>query len=136
MVVVGILATNVQLFYNTRFLGVSYRKWLFYQIKTIGAVYAVAAVSRVIVGMIPNGFLLSIGPFGLDHELFVGSVLLCLSGLLYLVIVGGLFVAFPGLAGVRRDELGHLVATISALLRGYVGESGQSADRAGRERPE
>jgi O-antigen/teichoic acid export membrane protein len=105
MVFVNILATNVQLYYNTKFLGISFRKWIVVQLKIIGIIYVIGAVSHLISAKIPGELLISLDIFNFDPDLFTASVRLGISGLMYITIVFILFIAAPDLAGIKRDEL-------------------------------
>ena len=105
LVSVNIIATNLQLYYNTKFLGISFRKWLVLQFKIIGIIYVIAAVSHWIAAMIPGELFMFPDILNIDPDFLTTFVRLGFSGLLYMVIVLILFIAAPDLAGIKRDEL-------------------------------
>lgn len=99
MVAVQFLATNVQLFCNTRYLGISYRKWLLYQLAMIPFVYLVAwgvseGASLLMPSLSPDaGGLLSVG------------ISLAGTGVAYCAAIVLVVLAFPRMAGLGREEL-------------------------------
>ncbi|MBI5485461.1 MAG: lipopolysaccharide biosynthesis protein [Deltaproteobacteria bacterium] len=109
MVVVNIVGTNIQLYYNTKFLGISFPKWIFLQVKTVGIVYGAAAVACFLSLRLPDSFIQPFSFVRIDPAVFTAAIRLGLSGLLYLLFVFALVVAAPGLAGVGRDELKQIV---------------------------
>jgi hypothetical protein len=102
---VNIIATNIQLYYNTKFLGISFRKWLLLQLKLIGIIYVIAAVSNMITAGIPGDLLMSLDIFSIDPSVFISLVRIGLSGLLYLAIIFILIILAPDLAGIGRDDI-------------------------------
>lgn len=108
MVFVNIIATNIQLYYNTRFLGISFRKWLFLQLKLIGIIYVIAAVSNMITAGIPLELLMSLNIFSIDPAVLIALVRISLSGLLYMAIIFILIILAPDLVGIGRDDIKHL----------------------------
>lgn len=100
MVLVQIIATNVQLYYNTRYLGISYLKWLLFQVMLIpllyGIAYGISSVSLSTLLLIPqsgmNGFVANIATF-------------VVSGAIYCLVVAVVVYLFPGIAGLSRDDI-------------------------------
>jgi O-antigen/teichoic acid export membrane protein len=107
MVTVNIIATNIQLYYNTKFLGISFKRWIVLQVKTIGVIYVIATFSYMMTDRIPDGLLMSLDIFNIDSSVFLASVRVGLCGLSYIMIVFILLIVAPDLAGVGRDELKH-----------------------------
>jgi O-antigen/teichoic acid export membrane protein len=105
MVIVNIIATNIQLFYNTKFLDISFRNWLVYQLKLVGIIYGIAAVSHVIIAGIPDALLMSLDIFRIDPSVFIALVRIGISGLLYLTIIFILLILAPDLAGIGRHDV-------------------------------
>ena len=122
MVLVNIFATNIQLYYNTVFLGIPFRKWLFLQVKLIGIVYMIAAASDVITAWVPFEVLTVPGTFGIDPAVYHALVHIGLSGLLYLATIFIVIIVAPDLAGIGKDE-------IRAIYLQYVNRSSTRKDK-------
>jgi len=105
MVAVNVVGTNIQLYYNTKLLDLSYVKWLLLQVKTIGVVYVAAAISCLVSGRIPAAFLPAPEFLHLQPSVLHASFRLGFSAILYLMIVFAMVIATPGLAGIDREEL-------------------------------
>ena len=122
MVIVNVIAANIQLYYNTKFLNISFRKWLVLQLKLIGIIYAIAAVSSRITAAIPRELLMSLDIFNIDPAIFIALARIGLSGLLYLSIIFILLIVVPDFAGIGRYEIRH-------LFRQYVNKAAALNDK-------
>jgi O-antigen/teichoic acid export membrane protein len=98
MVAVQFLATNVQLYCNTRYLGISYAGWALYQALMIPLVYAVALATSFACAELFAATNLVGG--------IAGTVaLFAVSGLLYCLTLAVVVCCFPGIVGSSRAEL-------------------------------
>lgn len=100
MVLMQFVATNVQLYCNTRYLDISYRKWLWYQISVIPMVYALAYT----VSQFTSGFFRSILPDRIN-ELLISSMDFILSGMVYSAMVVLIVLVIPKIAGLSREDV-------------------------------
>lgn len=105
MVLMNILGTNVQLYFNTRYIHTSYVKWIILQFKIIGVLYAAAWSAYHLINTIPDDFLPSLLFLHLAPSAALALVRIGLAGAIYLFVIGVLLLAAPEIAGVRRDEL-------------------------------
>jgi O-antigen/teichoic acid export membrane protein len=105
MLLLQFVGTNIQLYFNTRFLGVSFRKWMIHQLKTVGIIYALALLSRFVAAKIANDYFSAWNVFNIDSHAFTASLHLGFSGIFFIVIVFSVFITAPSLAGIKRDEL-------------------------------
>lgn len=107
MVLVQFLATNLQLYCNTRYLGISYWKWLLFQFTMIPLVYGVAfAVSwgenLVVQRYFP----------GKVNDIFSNALAFTFTGIGYCLTVLALVYLAPRLAGLSRGEISFKVSSI------------------------
>lgn len=104
-----LVGTNVQLYFNTKFLGVPYRRWMLYQIEIIGLVYLVALLSWHIAALIPIGHISLWG--GVHYGGVLGRNILALgfSSAVYIILLGLLVWGRPALAGMSNGDLGKLL---------------------------
>lgn len=100
MVIVQIIGTNVQLYCNTRYLGISYLKWLLYQAGMIPLMYGLAYGAAFVLGSIFHRlFPVSVNNLTGTIALFVaGGLLFCLAVAIVVYII-------PSIAGTSRDEI-------------------------------
>lgn len=105
IVAAQVIATNVQLYCNTRYLGIAYWKWLVYQVGMIPLLYVLAwgASFTALHGV---QAVLPAGATGLTPTI----VLFVTAGMLFCLAVAALVWLFPGIAGLSRGELkfGHI----------------------------
>jgi O-antigen/teichoic acid export membrane protein len=104
MVVMNVLGTNIQLFYNTRYLDTSFVKWVVLQLKVVVLLYAAAWAAYFVINRVPGDLLLGLNFLHLAPATFGTIVRFGLAGLTYLAMVAVLVVAAPELAGVGKDE--------------------------------
>jgi O-antigen/teichoic acid export membrane protein len=121
MVCINILVTNIQLFYNTRFLGVSFWKWVIVQLKIIGIIYSIAVAAHLVASLMPSRPFMFMDVFRIDRDLSSALLRVVVSGLIYMPSVVILLVAAPDLAGVKRDELRHFAENICRMLNNKWG---------------
>lgn len=108
MVLIQILGTNAQLYFNTKFLGISFSKWVVLQFKVVGVVYAISLVSYFMSGQISDSFLLSLNTFGIVQSLFNSVFHLALSGIFYVAMIAGLLFLMPNFVGIDKHDLANL----------------------------
>jgi hypothetical protein len=100
MVVTQIVATNVQLYFNTRYINLSYIGWVKFQIFVISLLYffasAATSVSRQILQLV----------LPLPSSDFETAIMLFVtSGFLFLLIIGIFVWRFPKTVGLRKTYL-------------------------------
>ncbi len=100
MVLVQLLAVNVQLIYNSKFLKISYLKFLSHQIYTIIAFYLLALLSLTLANMIFTESLFK----------FITNVFL------YIVFSLLLIISFPSILSVKRQEIFEIYSKIKYLF--------------------
>jgi O-antigen/teichoic acid export membrane protein len=101
VVVLQVIAVNIQLWYNTRQLGLKIRKILGHQVLVVMLFLVFATIGKIIVGI----------SFG------TGMVALLASGMLYLMVVSSILFIFPSLISMSRLELLNHIKTPSAFLK-------------------
>ena len=107
IVVVSILGTNVQLYYNTKYLGISFMKWIILQVKVVSILYAASRAAYFLINRIPGDFLQSLNFLYLTPAAYGALVRIALAGLAYLAMIVLLVFAAPDLAGIGRDDIRH-----------------------------
>jgi hypothetical protein len=115
MVLFQFVGVNAQLYFNTKFLGVSFANWFVLQIKLITAIYVVAFTSHMLSEQISTGYLLTWNTFGIAQHIFDLAFHLVIAGVVFTVLIAGLLWMVPGVAGMDRSEL------VAAL--GKIGKS-------------
>lgn len=110
MVLIQFLGTNVQLYFNTKFLGASFRQWLVMQFKVIVVVYLVAFLTSFASKQIPETMLLSMNTFEITQSQFVAVLRLATAGMLYLILIIIVIAVAPNLVGIDRRDLKCLIA--------------------------
>jgi O-antigen/teichoic acid export membrane protein len=108
MVLIQFLGTNVQLYFNTKFLGVSFWHWLLLQIKLIGIVYLLALLAYFVSGHISSAMLLSLNTFDITPSQFDTVFRLALSAMLYLMLIVAILAAAPNLVGIDKRDISGL----------------------------
>lgn len=107
MVLIQFLGTNVQLYFNTKFLGASFRHWLVLQFKVIGLVYSMAILTNFISKKIASEMLFTLNTFGMIHNQFDAVIRLVISGVLYFLLIVSILAVKPSLVGIdKRDLMG------------------------------
>jgi len=101
MVVLQIIGVNIQLWYNTRQLGLKIRNLLGHQILVVMLFLVFATIGKIIVGT----------SFGIG----IGALLA--SGMLYVMFVATILFIFPSLISMSRLELLNHIKTPSAFLK-------------------
>jgi len=107
MVIVQFLATNVQLFYNCRYLGISYYKWMLYQVIMIPVVYVLAYGASFVSHNLLNEIII------LKFNIMATNITtFALAGLLFLVVLLGVVYLFPRISGISRVEIFEMMQRI------------------------
>jgi O-antigen/teichoic acid export membrane protein len=101
LVVLQIIGVNIQLWYNTRQLGLKIRKFLVHQVLVVMLFLIFAFIGKFIVG----------------SSFDSGIVALILSGGLYLLFVISIVFIFPSFISMSRLELLNHIKTPSAFLK-------------------
>lgn len=97
MIIVQFFIVNIQLFFNCRYLGLSFRSFLIHQVAILGGAVAVALAADRLCMMGFDSFTLA--PLYRDWLRFLAA------GMLYSFVAGAILVARPELAGTSRREL-------------------------------
>lgn len=100
MVIVQILATNIQLYFNTRYLGISYLKWLLYQATMIPMVYATAYCTSLV-----TSHVFSAAVSFRINDLTATIAAFAAAGFLYCLAIAAVVYLVPRIAGTTREEL-------------------------------
>ena len=96
MVLIQCLAVNVQLYFNSRFLGLNFWKYIGHQFLSIGLLLVLACIAKFIV----------------ENTLACGSnMLICflISGFLYTLAVAMMIYFWPVIIGLGREDIDLLV---------------------------
>jgi O-antigen/teichoic acid export membrane protein len=101
LVVLQVIAVNIQLWYNTRQLGLEMRNLVGHQVLVVMLFLVFATIGKIIVG----------ASFG------IGIVALLASGILYFMFVVTIIFIFPSLISMSRLELLNHIKTPSAFLK-------------------
>jgi O-antigen/teichoic acid export membrane protein len=105
MVAVNIVGTNIQLYYNTKYIGISFPKWVFLQLKLVVLLYTVASIAYFVTGRVSEDILLPLNFLHVTSAVFLAAVRFFMSGLMYMASVIVLVITVPQLTGIDRDEL-------------------------------
>ncbi|GFO66052.1 oligosaccharide flippase family protein [Geomonas paludis] len=106
MLIWQFVGTNVQLYCNTRYLGIRFTKWIGIQIALITTVYALAYGSRLATATCNISALVQMVPLPpLSEAVVTLCARLILSGIVYLIAVALLLLLVPGIAGLSREEI-------------------------------
>lgn len=106
MLVWQLVGTNIQLYCNTRYLGISFSKWLGIQTVLVLVVYGIAYGSSFAVGALDlSGAVRLVRTSFISETVVTQSARLILSGLIYLVAVAALLLLVPAIAGLSRKDI-------------------------------
>lgn len=106
MLIWQFLGTNVQLYCNTRYLGIPFLKWLGIQGSLIVMVYALAYLSHLVASSLDVSWLLQALSYpSVSERVVTHSYRLLLSGVIYGVALVGLLWLLPGMAGLSHKEI-------------------------------
>lgn len=112
LVAVQFVATNIQLYFNSRHLGVSYLGWLKTQFVIIFSVWGLAFASYSIANMIYGEGFKSFNIFnGVSPEVFTQIFKCGISGVIYVLMLLILLFVYPQIAGLPRNN-----ASLSRLI--------------------
>lgn len=116
MVLIQFISTNAQLYCNTKFLGISFLKWMVLQFKVIGIIYAISFASHFMSGQLSDSILLTLNTYGVEQSLFNSVFHLALSGIFYAVLIAGLLFWVPAWVGIDKRDLTDLWGKRAARL--------------------
>lgn len=105
LVLIQFIATNVQLYFNTRMLKVSFYKWMLFQVQVVAVLYSLAMLTVWLINEILDESLLIFNIFNIASSTSVALIKLGVGGLLYICMVGVLIVYAPHLANLQKGEL-------------------------------
>jgi O-antigen/teichoic acid export membrane protein len=112
MVLIQFLGTNVQLYFNTKFLGASYRQWLLLQFKVIGIVYLIALLAYFVSARISSAMLLSLNTFDVTQNQFDAFFRLAMAGMLYLMLIVAVLAVSPNLVGIDKRDIKGIIGRL------------------------
>jgi len=92
MVLIQFIAVNVQLFYHSKFLKLSFIKYFAHQLISVSLLLIAAIISKILIGAVPV----------LKDNVF-GNILS--SGVVYSIFVMGILLFFPVIFGLRPDDI-------------------------------
>lgn len=95
MVFINIIVVNIWLYFNTRFLKISFGKFLLHQFGSVAIMLSVAVLSKLGVDIIP----------GLKDNIILSFIL---SGIIYTIVIALISNYFPKLFGMDRELLGKV----------------------------
>jgi O-antigen/teichoic acid export membrane protein len=107
MVLVNIITVNIWLYFNAKFLKLSFGKFLLHQFGSIVIMISVAVLSRLGIDMIPV----------LGNNLILSFLL---SGAVYTIIMILISNYFPKLLGMDRESLKRVKERSANLLRDFI----------------
>lgn len=103
-VLITFVAVNVQLYFNSKFLKLSFWKYLAHQLVCISCLLLLAFISLMIV-----------------DSLQISSIIVInflLNGIIYTISVAGLTYVFPALFGLKRKDIRSFFQLLSKGIRG------------------
>ena len=101
LVVLQVIAVNIQLWYNTRYLNISMKQFIIHQIGSVLLLITIAFTSKFLVASVLNQ----------------GIIAMLASGSLYITIVFVTILLFPGLIAMTRIELLNHINSPLAFLK-------------------
>ena len=104
MVFLQIIAVNIQLFFSTRYLQISFWKYAGHQLISVLSLLLLAVLSGLLVDRL----------LGLEKNLVFGFLL---SGFVYSVLAGAVFYYFPVLAGLKQGEIRSVLGKLIGRLK-------------------
>lgn len=106
MLIWQFVGTNVQLYCNTRYLGIPFLKWIGIQIALIATIYGIAYGSYLATALWGVSALVKLVTLpSLSEPLVTCCARLVMSGIVYLLAVVALFLLVPGIAGLSRADI-------------------------------
>ncbi len=106
MVLINIITVNIWLYFNTRFLKLSFRKFLLHQVGSVAIMISIAVLSRLGIDRIP----------GLENNVILSFLL---SGAVYTITVVLISNYFPKLLGLDRESLGKIKTRLIGMFRDF-----------------
>lgn len=103
MVVQTVLAVNVQLYFNTKYLNLSFRKFVFHQVIVVGTLLLIACASTFGIDMLVS-----------SHQAVITRFLL--SGILYTAVSLFLFYHFPRAIGLNKQDMRDAVLYVKTQI--------------------
>lgn len=106
MVLINIIVVNVWLYFNTRFLKLSFGKFLIHQFASITIMLLIAILAKLGIDIIP----------GLGENIILSLIL---SGVIYTIVIVLISNYFPKLLGMDKESLGKVKARVIKSSRDY-----------------
>ena len=101
MVLVQFIGVNVQLYFNTKYLGIAFKKWLMFQINIIVVIYVAALTSYLLAGQISSSTLAAFQNFGIaQHMLNLAS-----GGLIFTGLIAAIILLIPSIVGISKEDI-------------------------------
>lgn len=88
MLLIQFIGVNIQLFFNARFLSLSFKRYFLHQVATVALLGAIAFASRAVFDFIPLQLVFSF----------------LLSGILYVILTAVMLFIFPQTIAISREE--------------------------------
>ena len=107
--VIKFVGVNIQLYLNTKFLGLPFRRYLGHQIVSVAALLALAYLSRSLANVL-------IGP---DGPLWLAGFVL--SGIFYSAAVGAIALVWPKIFGLKPGQFASTIRGLGAKFEGAAG---------------
>ncbi len=104
MVALQLIGVNVQLYYNAKFLGLNFKRYLGHQVISVGSMLVIAW-----------GTVVSINQISWMNQHMLVSFLT--TGMIYSLIVMGLVYKYPILFGLNREDIVALINSVQEQLR-------------------
>lgn len=119
MVLMQIVGTNVQLYFNAKMLEIPFSKWAVFQIKAVGSIFVAALFSTWVasyaVGVAPKWAI----DLSLGNNLILIGYKVVLAGIVYIGFVGTLIIAFPKWLEIGKWRVRNLYRV---GIRGFYGQ--------------
>jgi O-antigen/teichoic acid export membrane protein len=118
MVLVQFLATNIMLYFNCKFLKISFLQWIWIQLRVILSVLVIALLAKVAVDLflVKNQFLenflkiffeenTKIFHYAINIRIFSALAQIMAGGMFFMALIILLLKAYPRISGLSKDEL-------------------------------
>jgi O-antigen/teichoic acid export membrane protein len=106
MVLINIITVNIWLYFNTRFLKLSFGKFLLHQFGSIAIILLIALLAKLGVDIIP----------GLGDNIILSFIL---SGVIYTAVIALISNYFPRLFGMDKESLNRVKVRLATQIRGF-----------------
>jgi len=112
--------TNIQLFYNTKYLQISFAGWLFFQVRSMAVLFVIAFISHQAGAYLGHGNLTdqAFGSVGIrEITSFIRSIAtVFISGITYFILLGIVLWKFPLYLGVSKTDIREFLKLVSQKI--------------------